>query len=257
MCRPWQPTSAKKLDRKALRSGPSPWAIRPANSLISSSRNAKPSRPVTSRARPGSRAGFFCSTAEARHATGEGGEQQAARLQRDAGQVEHSGVPTGPPAVAPDSTGVGGEEGREHHKVGQQEDPEAIADDDPLGRRAAVAMAVAFGMRAVAMVVVADAMGVVAAVGGGGVAHAERPLAAGLSSRSAAVGAVDARHLLGRDLLLRHVAPGERHEGGVGPEQAKRPLSHQICQIMAKPITTAKKAVTKPVALFFGISMDW
>jgi len=30
--------------------------------------------------------------------------------------------------------------------------------------------------------------------------------------------------------------------------------SHQMCQISAKPTTTAKKAVTKPVALFFGIS---
>src|ERR1700761_3491353 len=30
--------------------------------------------------------------------------------------------------------------------------------------------------------------------------------------------------------------------------------NHQMCQIIAKPMTTAKKAVTKPVALFFGIS---
>src|ERR1700757_3396337 len=30
--------------------------------------------------------------------------------------------------------------------------------------------------------------------------------------------------------------------------------SHQMCQMSAKPMTTAKKAVTKPVALFFGIS---
>src|SRR6266702_6704426 len=30
--------------------------------------------------------------------------------------------------------------------------------------------------------------------------------------------------------------------------------SHQMCKIIAKPMTTAKKAVTKPVALFFGIS---
>ena len=30
---------------------------------------------------------------------------------------------------------------------------------------------------------------------------------------------------------------------------------HQMCQIIAKPMTTAKKAVTKPVALFFGISI--
>src|ERR1700755_2127012 len=32
--------------------------------------------------------------------------------------------------------------------------------------------------------------------------------------------------------------------------------SHQMCQIIAKPMTTAKKAVTKPVALFLGISTD-
>src|SRR3989442_11501417 len=28
-----------------------------------------------------------------------------------------------------------------------------------------------------------------------------------------------------------------------------------MCQIIAKPLTTAKKALTKPVALFFGISI--
>ena len=31
--------------------------------------------------------------------------------------------------------------------------------------------------------------------------------------------------------------------------------SHPMCQIMAKPVTTAKKAVTNPFALFLGISI--
>src|SRR4029077_9654440 len=34
-----------------------------------------------------------------------------------------------------------------------------------------------------------------------------------------------------------------------------RAAIHQMCQIIAKPMTTAKKALTKPVALFFGISI--
>ena len=36
--------------------------------------------------------------------------------------------------------GVGGEERREHHDVGQQEYPEPVADDDALGRGAAFAV---------------------------------------------------------------------------------------------------------------------
>ena len=35
----------------------------------------------------------------------------------------------------------------------------------------------------------------------------------------------------------------------------REPAIHQMCQIRAKPVTTAKNAVTKPVALFFGISI--
>jgi hypothetical protein len=30
---------------------------------------------------------------------------------------------------------------------------------------------------------------------------------------------------------------------------------HQICQIMANPITVAKKAQTNPVAVFLGVSI--
>ena len=38
---------------------------------------------------------------------------------------------------------------------------------------------------------------------------------------------------------------------------ARRPriAIHQMCQISAKPVTTAKKAMTKPVGLLRGISM--
>ena len=38
---------------------------------------------------------------------------------------------------------------------------------------------------------------------------------------------------------------------------ARRPriAIHQMCQISAKPVTTAKKAMMKPVALLRGISM--
>ena len=37
--------------------------------------------------------------------------------------------------------------------------------------------------------------------------------------------------------------------------QAPRAAIHQMCQIRAKPVTTAKKALTKPVGLFFGTSI--
>ena len=45
-CKPWQPTTVKNAERKALRYGVAPMAIIPANSLISSARNAAPSTKV-------------------------------------------------------------------------------------------------------------------------------------------------------------------------------------------------------------------
>ena len=36
---------------------------------------------------------------------------------------------------------------------------------------------------------------------------------------------------------------------------APRAANHQMCQIIAKPMTTAKKALTNPVGVFFGISI--
>ena len=48
-CSPWQPTSVKNADRKALRCGVAPRAIMSANSRISRARNAAPSTNVTQR----------------------------------------------------------------------------------------------------------------------------------------------------------------------------------------------------------------
>src|SRR5262249_10156808 len=39
------------------------------------------------------------------------------------------------------------------------------------------------------------------------------------------------------------------------PPKAPRAAIHQMCQISAKPVTTAKKALTKPVGVFFGTSI--
>ena len=36
---------------------------------------------------------------------------------------------------------------------------------------------------------------------------------------------------------------------------APKPTIHQMCQIIAKPMTTAKNALMKPIGLFFGISI--
>ena len=71
----------------------------------------------------------------------------------------------------------------------------------------------------------------------------------------AAVGAVDARDLVGRNDVLVAVAPGEHDEGREGADERRAPTIHQMCQISAKPMMVAKNAQTKPVGLLRGISI--
>ncbi len=67
--------------------------------------------------------------------------------------------------------------------------------------------------------------------------------------------AVGAFNLVGRDFVFGLVAPGEDDERCIGADQLPTTASHQMCQIRAKPMRVAKNALTKPVGLFFGISI--
>jgi hypothetical protein len=61
-------------------------------------------------------------------------------------------------------------------------------------------------------------------------------------------------NLLGRDFDFLFIAKREDKHGQKGAD-GPPPAIHQMCQIRAKPLTTAKNTVMKPVALFFGISI--
>src|SRR2546430_2155509 len=50
-CTPWHPTRVKKDERNALRPGPAPWPMKPANSRTSRTMKARPRRPVARRCR--------------------------------------------------------------------------------------------------------------------------------------------------------------------------------------------------------------
>ena len=130
---------------------------------------------------------------------------------------------------------IGGKEAGEQDEVGEQEDPEAVAGDDALGRRALVA---AIGLGACAELV--------RIVDGGreyltGVMPGSRPstsamrACAALARRSAASSAAgNSYSASSRQAKTTKVA-----------KAPTRPTTtiHQMCQISAKPVTTAKKAV--------------
>ena len=88
-------------------------------------RNAAPSRPVASHAAV-VRHGCARRVADAGEAAGEARQQQTRRLDRDAASDRTDRCPLGPPAVCRLQHRIGGEEGREHDDVAEQEDPEAV-----------------------------------------------------------------------------------------------------------------------------------
>ena len=160
-----------------------------------------------------------------------------------------SSLRPGPPAVACDEHGIGGEEAGEHDEVGEQEDPEAVADDDALRRGPLVP-----AIRAVADV--PKLIGIARSGGASltGVMPGSRARHAGRDPRLAPA-RVDPRDFLGRQLVLVHGRARRRRRRWQRRRRGRPPTSHQICQISAKPVTTAKKAVTKPVGLLRGISI--
>ena len=166
-----------------------------------------------------------------------------AGLDRDIAQVEQLVRRSVRPPSARQHR-IGREEGREHDDVAEQEDPEAVAGDDALGRGPAP-VALACGSHACASVSAA-------------VAHcgslSRRVLARSRDARP--VAAIDPRDFLCRNRRPRRGRARRTRRRWQRRRRARRSTIHQMCQISAKPIMVAKKAQTKPVGELRGISMS-
>src|ERR1700739_443169 len=128
---------------------------------------------------------------------------------------------------------VSGEKRRKHHDVAQEEYPEAVANHDPLCSRTKLACT---RQRLVTNLIVNCNSDVHTAISAWCTCSNRAICSAGISISSS-----------GRNAKASMVT-----KAPIAPT----PAIHQMCQINAKPVMTAKNAVTKPVALFFGTSID-
>src|SRR4051812_34028115 len=147
----------------------------------------------------------------------------------------------------------GGEEAGEHDYVGEQEDPEAVADDDPLARRAGHSVAGALDRALLPVAAMAEPVRVLAhpadGLDGGGermVGHAGTLPSAAIRSSRASRWARRARSTRAtssagtwNSWTLRQAKTTKPAKAAARPS----PASHQICQMSAKPVTLANTAV--------------
>ena len=139
-CRPWQPTSVKNADRKALRVGPAPACDEARRTpAVPGPGKTTPSseghRHGGDRTRPAAR---ICAPMLARPQVKLDSSRQAVSM-RDIAEIEQL-ASARPARGRVRQHRIAREERREHDDVAEQEDPEAVADDDPLRRGAAGAM---------------------------------------------------------------------------------------------------------------------
>src|SRR6516162_4378640 len=166
------------------------------------------------------------------HSTGIAGEQEKGGLHRDVPLVKQ--LNTGHTARARFCEhGIARKQRREHHDVTQQEDPEPKASDDPLGCGTRLTDIKQFAL-ADCIHLNCDVHSEIST----GCARSNRPTSsAGISTSS----------------LVRNMKASNAMAAPRTPKLA----IHQMCQIRAKPLTTAKNAVTKPTGLFLGTSIGW
>src|SRR6516162_917500 len=166
------------------------------------------------------------------HSTGVAGEQEKGGLHRDVPLVKQ--LSTGQTARTRFCEhGIACKQRREHHDVTQQEDPEPKASDDPLGCGTRLTDIKQFAL--------ADCIHLncdVHSEASTGCARSNRPTSSAGTSTSSFV----------RNMKASNVT--------AAPRTPKLAI-HQMCQIRAKPVTTAKNAVTKPTGLFLGTSNGW
>src|ERR1700754_5023697 len=127
---------------------------------------------------------------------------------------------------------VTGEDRRKHHDVAQEEDPEAVANHDPLCCGPGLTCT---RPRLVTDLIINCDSDVHTAISAWFACSKRAICSAGISISSS----------------LRNAKASMVRKIPIAPT----PAIHQMCQISAKPLTTAKNAMTKPVALFFGISI--
>src|SRR4051812_39504887 len=127
---------------------------------------------------------------------------------------------------------VSGEDRRKHHDVAQEEDPEAVADYDPLCSGAGLACTRPCLVTNLIINCNSDVHTAISAW----CACSNRAICSAGTSISSS---------------LRNAKASMVRKIPIAPT----PAIHQMCQIIAKPLTTAKNAMMKPVALFFGISI--
>src|SRR5882757_11527976 len=127
---------------------------------------------------------------------------------------------------------VTGEQRSEHHDVAQKEYPEAVSNHNPLCSGTSLACA---RPRLVPNLISNCNSDVHTAISAWFTCSNRAIRSAGISISSS----------------LRNAKASMVRKIPIAPA----PAIHQMCQISAKPVTTAKNAVMKPVALFFGISI--
>src|SRR3979411_821396 len=127
---------------------------------------------------------------------------------------------------------VSGKDRRKHHDVAQEEYPEAVADHDPLCSGTGLACT---QPRLVPNLIINCNSDVHTAISAWFACSNRAICSAGTLISSS----------------LRNAKASMVRRTPIAPA----PAIHQMCQIRAKPVTTAKNAVMKPVALFFGISI--
>src|SRR5262245_3520910 len=164
------------------------------------------------------------------HSTGVAGEQEKSGLHRDVPLVKQ--LSTGQAARARFCEhGIARKQRREHHDVAQQEDPEPKARYNALGCGTRLTDIKQFAL--------ADRIHLncdVHAYTSTGCARSNRPTSSAGISTSSFV----------RNMKASNVTAAPR---------SPKPAIHQMCHIRAKPVITAKNAVTKPVGLFLGTSI--
>src|SRR6516225_5740237 len=164
------------------------------------------------------------------HSTGVAGEQEKRGLQRDVPLVKQ--LSTGETARTRFCEhGVARKQRREHHDVTQEEDPEPKAGDDPLG--------CGTHLTDIQQLAMADCIHLNCDV------HSETSTGCARSNRPTSSAGISTSSFV-RNMNASSVTAAPR---------IPKPAIHQMCQIRAKPVTTAKNAVTIPTGLFLGTSI--
>src|SRR4051794_12506447 len=180
---------------------------------------------------------------DARHAARETRQQQADSLDRDVPLLEYLRTLRAAGGLVGQHR-IGRKEAREHHDVGEQEDPEAIGGHDALRRGS--------GM----LDDEPDVMGIgMCPASGCGHRHQTAPAMLTRLRRSSRL----MRSMRATSSAGMTYSSWSRQANTTKVANAPMPpriTIHQMCQMSAKPMMVAKNAQTKPVGEFRGISMS-